>query len=69
MRSDRPDDADYAAYGIETLTKCVTPSKRQLDWKNDLHLPECLIKRELMFDFTGTSKLRKKRSPYVWILL
>ena len=65
MTSDRPDDPDYAAQGIETLTKCVTPSKDNVEWKNDLHLPECLTRRELMFDLTGTSELRKKRNPYV----
>ena len=63
MTSDRPDDPDYAAQGIETLTKCVTPSKRQRRMEERPAPPRVLKEHELMFDLTGTSELRKKKEP------
>ena len=61
MTSDRPDDPDYAAQGIETLTKCVTPSPRQRRMEERPAPPRVLKEHELMFDLTGTSELREQK--------
>ena len=54
MTSDRPDDPDHAAQGIETLTKFVTPSKRQRRVEERPAPPGVLKEHEPMLHFTGT---------------
>ena len=61
MTQDKPDDPENAAQGIETLTKCVTPSPRQRRMEERPAPPRLLKEHELMFDLTGTSELREKK--------
>ena len=66
MTSDRPDDPDYMAQGIETLTKCVTSSKRQRRMEERPAPPRVLKEHNTMFDLTGTSELREKKGSHTF---